>query len=310
MKALAIATQGTAPAVLEIDSPAPGAEEVLVRVTAASVNGFDLAVAAGMLEGAMEHRYPVILGKDFAGIVEKVGDGVDGFVAGDRVFGVVAKEFIGDGSIGEFVTVPAAIGIAHTPEGVSDPEAAALGLAGVTALAAINGAGIVADSVVLVSGATGGVGTQVVQRAAAAGATVIATATGDAASALVLELGASEVIDYTQGVAAGVLASHPAGVDVIIHLAGDPDDLVPALAEGGRFVSALVMSPEQLPLESGTVVPVYAAPTQEALEMVAAAQADGSVRVRIDDLFPLSDAVAALEQFGSGKLGKIVVTAG
>lgn len=105
-------------------------------------------------------------------------------MAGDRVFGVVAKEFIGDGPIGEFVTVPAAIGIAHTPEGVSDPEAAALGLAGVTALAAINGAGIVADSVVLVSGATGGVGTQVVQRAAAAGATVIATATGDAASTL------------------------------------------------------------------------------------------------------------------------------
>jgi len=204
--------------------------------------------------------------------------------------------------------VPAGIGVAHTPAGMSDEDAAALGLAGVTALSALTSAEVLEGTTVLVSGATGGVGTQLLQRAAQAGATVIATAKGDAATALVRELGADEVVDYSGDVAAAVLASHPDGVDVIFHLAGDAASLVPALADGGRFVSALVMSPEQLPLEHGTVVPVYAVPTQEALDTVAAAHADGSVRIEIDQRYPLADAAAAFAQFGTSKLGKIVVT--
>jgi NADPH:quinone reductase len=308
MQVLAIAAPGSPATVIEIDKPAPGVGEVLVRVTAASVNGFDVAVAAGMLEGMMEHRYPVVIGKDFAGIVEGLGEGVDSFAVGDRVFGVVTKEFIGDGSIGGYVTVPAGIGIAHTPAAVTDEEAAALGLAGVTALATVNGAELSAESVVLVSGATGGVGTQVVQLAAATGATVVATAKGETAAALMTELGAAKIVDYTGDVAAGLRAAHPSGAHAVIHLAGDPAALVPALADGGRFVSALVMSPEQLPLENGTVVPVHAVPTADALDQVAGAQADGSVQVRVDHLYPLADAAAALAHFGSGKLGKIVIT--
>jgi NADPH2:quinone reductase len=308
MQVLAVTSPGTPATVIEVDQPTPSAGEVLVRVTAAAVNGFDLAVSAGMLEGMMEHRYPVVLGKDFAGVVDAVGADVDGFTVGDRVFGVVTKDFLGDGSIGEFVTVPAAIGIAHTPEGVTDHDAAALGLAGVTALTAIAGANITADSVVLVSGATGGVGSQVLQRAVALGATVIATAKGDTATQLVRDLGAAEVVDYTDDVAEAIKASHPEGVDVIVHLAGDPATLTPVLKDGGRFVSALVMTPEQLPLANGTVVPVYAAPTRDALTTVASDQGNGSTTVRVDHLYPLADAAAALAQFGTGKLGKIVVT--
>jgi NADPH:quinone reductase-like Zn-dependent oxidoreductase len=307
MKALAVTSPGSTATVVEVDTPTPGAGDVLVKVAAASVNGFDLAVAGGMLEGMMEHRYPVVIGKDFAGVVAAVGEGVDTFAVGDRVFGVVTRDFLGDGSIGEFVAVPATVGVAHTPAGVPDREAAALGLAGVTALAAVDGAQLTPESVVLVSGATGGVGTQVVQLAAAAGATVIATARGDVAAALVSELGATEVVDYTEDVAAAVRASHPNGADVVFHFAGDAAALVPALADGGRFVTALLMSADQLPLENGTVVPVLAVPTAEALETVARSHADGSARIRVDHLYPLADAAEALARFGTGKLGKIVI---
>lgn len=308
MQVLAVATPGSPATVIDIDKPTPEAGEVLVRVTAASVNGFDLAVAAGMFEGMMEHRYPVVLGKDFAGTVEGLGEGVDSFTVDDRVFGVVTKPFLGDGSIAEYVTVPAGIGIAHTPASVTDQVAAALGLAGVTALSAVNAAELTPDSVVLVSGATGGVGTQVVQLAAATGATVVATAKDKSAAELLIKLGATEIIDYTGNVVADLLAAHPSGAQAVIHLAGDSAALIPALADGGRFVSALVFSPEEVPLKNGTVVPVQAAPTSDVLEQVAAAQADGSVQVRVDHLYPIADAAAALARFGSGKLGKIVIT--
>jgi NADPH:quinone reductase-like Zn-dependent oxidoreductase len=308
MQVFAVPSEGAAPTVLDIARPEPGAGEILVRVKAASINGFDTAVAAGMLVGMMEHRYPVVLGKDFAGTVEALGGGVDGFAVGDRVFGVVTRNFLGDGSLGQYVAVPASIGVAHTPEGVSDEDAAALGLAGVTALMAIEAADLHDGSVVLVAGATGGVGTQVVQRAARSGATVLATARSGAAASLVESLGATEVVDHSGDVAAAVLRSHPTGVDVVVHLAGDAAALAPALADGGRFVSALLMSPEQLPLEHGTVVPVSAVPTQQALDAVAGAHADGSLRIPVDHVYPLADAAAAFAQFGTSKLGKIVVT--
>jgi NADPH2:quinone reductase len=65
----------------------------------------------------MEHRFPVVLGKDFAGEVDAVGPDVEGYQVGDRVFGVVMKDALGDGSFGEYVTVPVAFGIAQLPEG-------------------------------------------------------------------------------------------------------------------------------------------------------------------------------------------------
>src|ERR1700712_545003 len=101
MKAIAIAESGAAPSLLELPDPSPGAGEVLVRVAASSINGFDAAVAAGMLEGMMEHRFPVVLGKDFAGTVEAVGDDTTKFGIGDAVFGVVMKPYLGDGGLGE-----------------------------------------------------------------------------------------------------------------------------------------------------------------------------------------------------------------
>ena len=88
MRAIALTDFGAAPVLLDLPDPAPGPGEVLVQVWTSSVNGFDLAVASGMLKGRMEHRFPVVLGKDFAGTA---GAEVPGFAAGDEVFGALSR---------------------------------------------------------------------------------------------------------------------------------------------------------------------------------------------------------------------------
>lgn len=307
MRAFALTAFDAAPEVRDLDLPAPGEGEVRVRVRAASVNGFDISVAAGHVRGMMEHRFPVVLGKDFAGTIDAVGAGVAGYAPGDRVFGVVTKPFLGDGAFGEFVTVPVAVGLAHLPEAVDFATGAALGLAGTAALMAVEVAAPRAGQVVLVAGATGGVGNQAVQLAARAGARVVATARSDEARRLVTELGAAEVVDYAGDVAAAVQAAHPGGVDAVLHFAGDPAALLPVVRQGGRFVSTRLMSPDQLPAEGVTVVPVYANPTPATLERLAANQAEGRTRVAIQRTYPLAEAPAALAAFAAGKVGNIVI---
>src|SRR5438094_228510 len=85
MRAVAIDDFGAAPALRELPVPQPGPGEVLVRVRASSVNGFDGSVVAGHVKGMMEYRFPVVIGKDFAGTVAALGSGVSRFNVGDRV---------------------------------------------------------------------------------------------------------------------------------------------------------------------------------------------------------------------------------
>ena len=204
MRAFVMTDFDAAPALTELDLPEPAEGEVRVRVRAASVNGFDLAVAAGLTKDYMEHRFPLVLGKDFAGEVDAVGAGVTDYAVGDRVFGTVTKPYVGDGSFAEYVTVPTAIGIAKLPESVSFTEGAALGLTGAAAHGIMDAAALQPGQTVLVVGATGGVGNQVVQLAKAAGARVIATAHTDAERELVGRLGADVVVDHQADLAAQV----------------------------------------------------------------------------------------------------------
>jgi NADPH:quinone reductase-like Zn-dependent oxidoreductase len=274
------------------------------------VNGFDLAVASGRLKGMMEHRFPVVLGKDFAGTVDAVGEGVTGYAPGDRVFGVVIKPYLGDGSFGEYVTVHVSTAIATLPEAVDFPEGGALGLAGAAAIAAVDAAGLDAEKTVLIVGATGGVGNQVIQLAATAGARVIATVHSTAEKVLVNTLGAAEVVYYMEDIATQVLAVHPKGVDAVVHLAGAPAPLLSVLRPGGRFVSTILSSPDQLPSERAEVVPVHADPTRAILERLAEYQASGRTRVMIQRSYTLDETPAALADFARGTLGKLGIVIG
>lgn len=304
MRAVALSGFDVQPALTELAIPEPAAGEVRVRVRAASVNGFDLFVGSGMAKEMMEHRFPVVLGKDFAGEVDAVGPGVHGYAVGDRVFGVVTKPYLGDGSFAEYVTVPVAIGIATLPADIPFTDGAALGVAGATAHAVIDSAAPKADETVLVIGATGGVGTQVVQLAAATGARVIATAHSDAGREHVVRLGAQGTVNHHGDLAAEMSEAAPEGVDVVVHLAGDPGTAIEFARSGGRFVSTMLMSADQLPSETVAVTAIYAQPTAEVLERIAA----GDTSLSIQQVYPLDQAQDAFDAFATGTLGKLVIT--
>ena len=186
-------------------------------------------------------------------------------------------------------------------------DGAALGLAGAAAHGVIEGAAIEPGHTIVVVGATGGVGSQVVQLAAAAGARVIATAHTDAERELVTHLGADATVDHTGDLSAQIRETAPDGVDAVIHLAGDPG-AVALVRDGGRFVSTLVQSPDQVPTQTASVVPVYANPTREILDQLAQMVATGQITVTVQQVFPLQQTHAALAAFGQGTLGKLVIT--
>jgi NADPH:quinone reductase len=307
MRAVAMTGFDTAPTLTDLDVPEPAEGEVRVRIRAASVNGFDLAVAAGYTKDYMEHRFPLVLGKDFAGEVDAIGAGVTDYAVGDRVFGTVTKPYLGDGSFAEYVTVPTAVGLAPLPETISFTDAAALGLAGAAAHGIIDGAALEPGHTVLVIGATGGVGHQVVQLAARAGARVIATAHSDAERELVTRLGAHATVDQTGDLSSQVHETAPDGVDAVAHLAGDQSS-VELVRDGGRFVSTLVQSPDQVPTQTATMIPVFANPTREVLDQCAQSLASGDTTVTVQQVFPLDQLQAAFNTFGQGTLGKVVIT--
>jgi NADPH:quinone reductase-like Zn-dependent oxidoreductase len=306
MRAIAMTDHDATPALTEIPTPEPGNDEVQVHIRAAAVNGFDLAVAAGLTKDYMEHRFPLVLGKDYAGEVSAVGSGVTDFAIGDRVFGTVTKPYLRDGSFAEYVVVPTSVGIAKLPDEVSFTDGAALGLAGAAAHGAMSGASLEAGQNILVVGATGGVGNQIVQLSKAAGARVIATAGTDDERDLVTRLGADETVDHQSDLAAQVGSIAPDGVDVVIHLAG-PFDVVELVRPGGRFVSTMVASAEQVPTDTAIVVPVQANPTPDDLGRSATSLARGETVVHIQQVYPLERVIDAFDQFGRGTLGKLVI---
>ena len=174
-----------------VERPEPGRREVLVRVEAAAVNPVDTYFREGSYEPA---ELPMIPGSDFAGEVAAVGDGVEEFDEGDRVFGTGLGNDR-QGTCAEYAVAPTDR-VAPLPDGIGVREAAGVALVGVTAWRAlVDHAGIEPAERCLVHGGSGGVGHVAVQIAAAAGARVTTTAAPDYHSGLEA-LGADDVLDY------------------------------------------------------------------------------------------------------------------
>jgi NADPH:quinone reductase-like Zn-dependent oxidoreductase len=306
MRAVVTETYGAPPVVRDLPDPEPGQGELLVRVAASSLNAFDQVVAAGMLKDRMEHRFPVILGRDFAGIVEAVGEGGQRFTPGDEVFGVVAKMVLADGGFAELVTVPEAMGVARVRPGLKLQRAGALGVAGLAALASVEAIEPAPGATVLISGATGGVGSFAIQLAVGRGLHVIATARPGAASEFVHDLGAADVVDYTADLAAQVRALRPQGVDAVVHLAGDGLALADLVVPGGRLASTVGLGPDQFAGRDLTATAVMGSPTEESLSRLSALVAEGRLRVPITRTYSLEDVPRAFAEF-AGTLGKAAV---
>lgn len=179
----------------EMPIPAPKSRQVLVRLRAASVNPVDWKIRRGELRLIAGRRFPRVPGIDFAGVVERVGPGVERFRVGDEVFGILNAVTARGGTAAELVVAPDHQ-IAHKPTDVSFLDAAVMPCAALTAWHALRDlAGLRSGQRVLVNGASGGVGSFAVQIARDIGATVVGTAGGDNLE-FVRELGADRAIDY------------------------------------------------------------------------------------------------------------------
>ena len=194
MKAVLLRGHGD-PEMLEYgEAPDPIAEagEIVVDVYTASVNGADYKVRLGKGRYWL-HRFPYILGRDFSGLVIRVGQGVTDFSVGDPVFGVTDQGI--EGAYAEKIAIKAAL-VARKPDRLSHAEAAALALTSLTALTALEDtAHLKAGEAILIQGGAGGVASFAIQLAKHIGAKVITTASAKN-HRYVSELGADHVIDY------------------------------------------------------------------------------------------------------------------
>lgn len=312
MRALHVPAAGDQPVLGELPTPTVAEGTVLIRVKAAGLNPIDNAVAAGMLAGmGLPHEYPLVLGRDAAGVVVEVGEGVEDIGVGDEVLGhVLLAAPIHAGTIAEYATLPASA-VTRKPAGIDFVTAAAIPLAGAAAVAAIGGIDPQPGQVVLVNGASGGVGSYALQLLKERGATVVATGTAADADRL-MSLGATDVVDYTAGpVADQVRALHPDGVDALINLAGHTPGEIPLVAvKAGGTVSTTTGAPDEAAATAAglTAAGVMATPTQDVVAPLANRAATGDLKVTIESVIPLEQATDGLATLAAGKAtGKIIV---
>jgi NADPH:quinone reductase len=303
MRAFTLDSFDAQPALREdIPKARAGDAGLLVRVCASSVNPVDLFIAGGGLKGMAEYEFPVTLGRDFAGIVEQVGSGVSRYRVGDEVYGFVlhADPTVRDGSWAELIAVPEDRIVAAKPRRLDFTQAGAAPLAGIAAVAAFDALAPAEDEMVLVVGATGGVGSFFVQLAAANGAHVIAPALREDHDYL-RELGVSEFLDRNADLGAAVRAARPDGVEAMLDVVSTAPD-ASLLKDGGRLASPLGAAGE-----GPGRFNIMADPTPANLTRLAELLDSGALRVPIQRSYSLEQAAEALQALPSthtqGKLG-------
>jgi NADPH:quinone reductase-like Zn-dependent oxidoreductase len=304
----------------EVEKPAPGEGEVLVRVHAAAVNFGDWALLRGnpflvrLMSGGLSKPKNTILGADIAGRVEAIGRGVTQFRLGDEVFGDISA--CGFGGFAEYVSAPESE-LALKPANISFEEAAAVPMSGVVALQGLRDQGrIQPGQKVLIVGASGGNGTFAVQIAKSFEAEV----TGVCSTrnlGMVRSIGADHVIDYTRE----DFARGEERYDLILGAGGYRSifDYRRALNPEGTYVmvggamaqvyEAMLLGPFVSMIGSQRLVNLSAMPDQEDLAFVGKLIEAGKVAPVIDRRYPLNEVPEALRYYGEGhSQGKVVIT--
>ena len=297
---------------VDVAKPMPGENEVLIRVRASSVNPFDWHLMLGepafaRVIGGFRRPKHERFGVDLAGDVEAVGNKVSAFKAGDAVFGTAR------GAFGEYVIAKESAIVAK-PSRISYEQAAAVPIAGLTAMQAVrNGGHVGPGQKVLINGAAGGVGTFAVQIARAFGAEVTGVCSTTNVQ-MVKSIGAAHVIDYTQE----DFTRGGSRYDVIVDMIGNHSlpDCRRALTPDGTYVA--VGGTQLLKVFLATITTRFARQRikvcmakarREDLDMLREMLANGAITPVIDRKYPLQQVPQALEYLGTGHArGKVVVT--
>ncbi len=286
--------------VRDMPNPVAGPGEVLIRVRAASGNPVDWKIRRGLLESALKKKFPIPLGRECSGEVAETGQNVTRFKKGDHVIAVL--HIISLGSFAEYVAVPEQ-SVFSKPANISFEEAAAIPIAGLTALRALRDAGGIKKGMkVAIIGAAGGVGHFAVQIAKIFGAEVTAVNKSVHAD-FVKSLGADEVSDYTKEDFTGSGEKYDIIFDAVTKRSFA--QCKEALTENGVYVSTLPMTgPTQL--QGKRARAVSGRPTQEDMQWMKERIEGGRIKIAVKKVFPLDragDALAESEtEQASGKL--------
>lgn len=306
----------------EIDRPVPGPGEVLVRLGAAAIHPGDYFVMTGrpyVVRLAFGLRRPRhgIPGRDLAGVVSEVGENVTDFRVGDAVFGWSTT-----GTLAQYVCVPSDQ-LVRVPSTISIEQAAAVPTSALTAYQAIGEIGRVRQGQrVLITGASGGVGSFAVQIAAALGADVTGVCSTSNID-LVRSIGATEAIDYTR-TDLTELASEERRFDFILdnveaqplavmrQLLTPTGTLIPNSGHGGRWfgpIGRIISARVRSAFTRQRLTPFFSTEKRADLIAIAALIEAGKLTPIIDRTYPLSEAAQALDYLAGGHTrGKVVIT--
>jgi NADPH:quinone reductase len=298
VRAVTVTEYGATPTVAEIPTPEPGPQQLLIKLRAAGMNPMDRTLASGAWK-PMPATFPMVLGADGAGIVEKLGERTSRFAVGDNLLGQLLIPPLGSaGTYAEYVAVTEDAPLVRVPSGLDDVVAAALPTAGGTGVALVNLLQPLADKTVLIAGAGGGVGSFATQFAANAGANVIANVRASDAERM-RAYGAAETIDHSAVLLPdAVRHAHPDGIDALIDLVSDPADfaaLASLVKAGGIAITTLYVANEATLRAAGvTGINFALQPSSELFAQVAEAVADGRITVPPITRISLEEAPAAL----------------
>ncbi len=304
MKAVRIHAFGSADVMQleEVPKPQPGADEVLIKVRAASVNPVDYKIRSGEFK-SIDMMMPLTLGRDISGTVESVGRDVADLKIGDEVYALLDRKH---GGYAEFV-VTTCEGVALKPASIDHVHAAAVPLAATTAWQGLFDHGRLKEGErVLIHGAAGGVGHFAVQFAKDHGAHVIATARAEDGD-LLRELGADEIID-SKGER---FEERTHDIDLVLDLvAGEIQQRSwKALKEGGRIVSTLQLpSQVEAARHHAEGEAFMAEPNHDELTEIGRLIDAGRVRVVVQQILPLYEVRRAHEHMEHDHVrGKMVL---
>lgn len=292
---------------LPVPEPDPG--EVLIAVHTAGVGGWDADMRGGWWpEG--RPKFPVVLGTDGSGRVVAVGQRVRRLQVGDKVYAYSFNNPKG-GFYAEYVAVPAD-NAARVPEVLDLKHAGAIGTTGLTALQGVEDAlRVRAGNVLIIHGASGGVGTLAVQFARMRGARVFATASGEDGVNLVRRLGADEAIDgHSENLTAAVRAFAPGGVDAVLAFVGGErlNECLEAVRPGGKVAYPNGVEPRPRKRKGIDVIAYDAVPGAAEFRRLNRAVEKASLKVPIAAVYKLEEASEAHKRLAEGHvLGKIVL---
>lgn len=310
--------------VSEIEKPAVKAVHILVKIAASSVNTVDTMIRNMGKNLPLSPDAPALLGMDFAGTIEAIGEGVEGYAVGDEVYGCAGGLADLAGTLADYIVADSNL-LAHKPKNLSMREAAALPLVAITAYEGLMRAGVKEGQKVLVQGGAGGVGHVALQLAKHFGADVYATGSGAIKMQIIEELGAT-AINYKTEAVEDFVAKHTSGTgfDIVYDSVGGPNMVksFEAAALNGHVASTVSLCELDLTLAHFKGLSLHVvfmlipmlhnykrAEHAQALKHIAQIVEAGALKPLLDEeRFTLEEVGKAHARLESGKaIGKVVV---